>query len=34
MYKILPKGTGLTGELVEYFDEGNRRVMILKFIDG
>jgi len=33
MYAILPK-TSLFGQLVEHFDEGERKILILKFIDG
>ena len=33
MYAILPK-TSLFGQLVEHFDEGDRKILILKFIDG
>ena len=34
MYGMLPKDTGLFGELVEHFDEGARKILILKLIDG
>lgn len=33
MYAILPK-TSLFGQLVEHFDEGDRKILILKLIDG
>lgn len=33
MYAILPK-TSLFGKLVEYFDEDERKILILEFIEG
>ena len=33
MYRILPK-TDLFGKLVEHFDEDDKKILILKFIEG
>lgn len=33
MYRLLPKSS-LFGTLLEHFDEGDRKVLILKYIDG